>query len=338
MSSDNAAILDSAILVSLNGADATALLAITGDPTSKSVSLPALVPNALYTAVIEVTDVNGETNSATIKFDTFDQSHYMVEAEDYDFGGAMFIDDPVPTAAAAPNSYREKLGTADIDFGDTQNNGDKIYRTLDAMATPVANDFLRQKFDDAGVSDHKIGWFDSGEWANYTRTWPAGEFLVYGRLAGNPGNAFSLYLEKVTGGVGTITQTTEQLGRFGGTAGGWDTYEWVQLTDEELANPLTVQLGGEETLRLYTTGNNDPNFFMLVPVGSAPLVLTATTGGGNVQLSFPTANGVGYELLYKDDLDDPQWTMMTTVIGDGTTMSVSEPLAGDTRFYVLSRP
>ena len=103
-------------------------------------------------------------------------------------------------------------------------------------------------------------------------------------------------------------------------------------------NPAVVTLGGVETLRLSTTGNTDPNFFMLVPSTSEPLELDAAVTGGNVALSFPTGAGVGYQVLYKDHLEEPQWKLLTTLVGDGSTMTVSDPDAGTERFYVLSMP
>ena len=39
------------------------------------------------------------------RFDTFSQSNLMLEAEDFDFGYDQFIDNPVPTAEPAANSY-----------------------------------------------------------------------------------------------------------------------------------------------------------------------------------------------------------------------------------------
>jgi hypothetical protein len=84
-----------------------------------------------------------------------------------------------------------------------------------------------------------------------------------------------------------------------------------------------------------TAGHDEANvnFFMLVPVTPSPK-LTATVSGGNIHISFPTQNGYGYQLLYKNLLTDPNWTSLGSPIsGNGSVQSVNDSAAGNTRFY-----
>ncbi len=55
----------------------------------------------------------------------------------------------------------------------------------------------------------------TGQWANYTRNYPAGKYFVYGRLAGYSGN---VTLSLVTSGAGTTTQTLQTLGTIATSA------------------------------------------------------------------------------------------------------------------------
>ncbi len=125
-----------------------------------------------------------------------------------------------------------------VDFHDRQGNGDHLYRLDDTMATGLTGDPTRQKFVDAGATDHVIGWFDgsafgdnigispydAGEWVNYTRDFPAGTYNIYLRAANGYGGTASIPLSKVTSGWGTPEQTTELLGQFQFPATGWNSY------------------------------------------------------------------------------------------------------------------
>ena len=52
------------------------------------------------------------------------------------------------------------------------------------------------------------------DWANYTRDYPAGSYFVYIRSSGD--GPFSMYLDQVVSGAGTVNQVTKRLGQFGG--------------------------------------------------------------------------------------------------------------------------
>ena len=113
---------------------------------------------------------------------------------------------------------------------------------------------------------------------------------------------------------------------------------WIpsRLTDDGLAAPVVVKLNGLSTLRVATTGNSNPNYFMLVP--TTGIALTAGRSGNNVAISFPTQSGVIYRVFYRDNLTAGNWVLLTTVIGDGTVKPVNDLATATGRFYTVVAP
>jgi uncharacterized membrane protein len=74
--------------------------------------------------------------------------------------------------------------------------------------------------------------------------------------------------------------------------------------------------------------------FLLSPnTVPSPFSLTITRSGTDVVVSFPTEAGFNYDLEFKTQLTAGNWTLSTTVPGDGSTRSISDPLADTPRFY-----
>jgi hypothetical protein len=68
-------------------------------------------------------------------------------------------------------------------------------------------------------------------------------------------------------------------------------------------------------------------------------VVTATTSGGNVHLSFPTHYGPGYQAFYKTNLLETSWHLLgSPVTGDGNAKVIDDPTgdAGAVRFYTVN--
>src|SRR2546425_9621711 len=110
----------------------------------------------------------------------------------------MFLDTIVLSSTPGPNNYVEKgdtLGVDEYDFDIYLTNSLHLYRSTSPVGTEYIGDPpaytsepLRQKFVDAIVSDpnvwdYDVGWTETGEWLNYTRTFPTGKYYVYGRLS-----------------------------------------------------------------------------------------------------------------------------------------------------------
>jgi hypothetical protein len=238
----------------------------------------------------------------------------------------LFIDNPVPTADINSTTVTGPLGEEEtnsyfgypIDFtsgmdpfgagaiaqqgvdinvtANGQGAGQFLYRIGDGVGNQVATDLLRPKFEaaqtkfnDPNIGLYNVGYIAAGNWFNYTRHYPAGSYNVWGRLAN--ASPYSLSLGEVTNGVGTATQTIMPLGTFTGTNGaGYQAWQWIPLLDAN-SNQVVVSLSGQAITFQATAGTGlNMEFFMLVPAKNSSLIITATTGGGNINISFPTQN------------------------------------------------
>ena len=144
-------------------------------------------------------------------------------------------------------------------------------------------------------------------------------------------------LDEVVNGVGTTNQTTRTLGQWGAVGKDNQTHAWVPLTDAGLVAPIRVSLRGLGTLRLSTsTGNCHPSYLMFVPATGIPV--SAVKSDANVQVSFPTQTGVVYRVFYQTGLTSGTWSLLTTVLGDGSVKTVSEPATSLQRYYKVVAP
>ncbi len=320
------------IQLSLNGATVSGLT-FNGTANLRTVSYPVKA-NAFYTAIVTATDANG-TARLTNSFATFTSTNYQWEAEDYDYGGGSFFDNP------QVGSYNGLGSVAGIDNMQADLNANPFNFRANAApnyapATTPSGDQARSQFTAVSATDYNIGFFGHNSWANYTRHYPAGTYNVIGRFAeGN--NATEDTLALVTGGQGTASQSTTTLGSFAIPAKGWSTWEWAPLVDGN-GKPVKVTLDGSQTtLQLQgtsITGHDEANvnFFMLVAVTPSPTLKVAIVTG-NLQISIPTQNGYTYQLQYNTDLTNPNWTSLGSPIsGDGSVHTVSDPIAG-ARYY-----
>jgi hypothetical protein len=326
------------IRLTLDGSDVSSNLVITGSDSTKNVVLSSLLPNAIHVAIIAVTNALGHGILVTNRFDTFSEDNYMVEAEDFDYDGGQHLDNVLP------DSYAGLGATTNIDFQHTTLADEPpfgLYRaggipeaTLNPLAPSTYYDMVRSNFVYWGGIDYVLAFFAGTDWANYTHEYPTGSFYVYIRSSGD--HAFSMYLDQVVSGAGTVNQVTRRLGHFGGFGKDYITYDWVPLTDDGLAAPAVVKLDGLTTLRLTTDGNCNPNYFMLVP--AAGITLTAKPSAGNTLLSFSSQAGVAYRVFYRTNLTAGNWTLLSAVVATGAVTSVSDPFTGTSRFYKVTAP
>jgi hypothetical protein len=275
------------ITVSVNGTDKSSTLQFTGSSTAWNVNLPGLTSNQVYTISVTVSNSAGLTTTSTTTFDTFSPSDFIVEVEDYDYNGGQYIQNPVPTATPATNSY---FGRAAIPYIDNFNpNGAQgnnnlgggtsmcpAYpdRTDSNVAFQVASDIQLPIYaaqSNAAIYNVNLSYNNANFWENYTRKYPAGEYLVYGRISGG-GGAGKEYLNELLTGYGTSNFTTTNLGVFILANGiDWGHYYWIPLTDS-YGNPVTVTFNGtQQTLQLVSGGAENVIDFMFVPFGGAML-------------------------------------------------------------------
>src|SRR5208282_2895028 len=99
----SAGVATSNIVVTVDGIVRTNLT-FSGPATSCNVIFPGLTINTTHTATIALTDNNGRAASRAVSFDTFDPNTYTFEAEDFNYGGGLFIDNPQHGAYAGLGS------------------------------------------------------------------------------------------------------------------------------------------------------------------------------------------------------------------------------------------
>jgi hypothetical protein len=361
VSSSLSTVSQGGVQVVLNGINYSSQLGFSGSSTNWSVSLP-LAQQASYTGTITATDAAGHSNTHSVSFDTFTQNNFMIEADEYDFNGGEFIDNPIETATnyLATNSYYAFPGgdfanasVFGIDYTTINTNaGEQFFYRLDGSAgTQPTTDFLRNKFINSGQvpgepigatnNDFNVGWWNPGTWLNYTRTFPTNKYSVYARLAGGVPYTQGVTLSLVTAGQGTMTQTTQLEGSFSDTnANGFQSWHWAPLVNG--GTNVVLSFGGQETLQATAgsgaaAGNVNAHFYMFVPAvsGSGPLPFsaTATLSGATVSIKFQTQNGFNYTVLYSSSLNPASWQTLTAVSGDGTVKTVTDTANGTYRFY-----
>ena len=64
-----------------------------------------------------------------------------------------------------------------------------------------------------------------------------------------------------------------------------------------------------------------------------PVTLGASTGGGNINLSWLSQPSTSYDVVYKNNVNDTTWTWLETVAGTGGVVTKSYSAAGSRRFY-----
>ncbi len=319
------------IVLNLNGVNVSGLT-FGGSATLRTVSY-GIQSNALYTAIVTVHDANGSA-SITNVFATYNPTNYQWEAEDYDYNGGSFADNP------QVNFYNGLGSVADVDNHQSDLGAQPFnYRANSAQnpapATTTSGDQARSQL--AGGTDYNIGFFGGGSWCNYTRHYPAGTYNVIGRFAEGAATTTAT-LSQVTAGAGTTNQTKNQIGTFTIAPLGWGTWQWAPLKDGNghLAKVTlngstnTLQLGGSPVIGQPEV---NVNFMMLVPTTPSPKLVTVVSAG-NITISFPTQSGFSYQVQYKNHLTDANWTALGgSIAGDGSVKSAGDSTAPTSRFY-----
>lgn len=247
-------------------------LTITGPNTGELVTAP-LASNTIYSAAITVKDANGNTASQTVNFNTITPS-YTWEAEDWDYTDTntsianLYIDNP------QTNAYKGLATTVE----GSNNNGPGAYRpSVPGPSTETAGDIPRLPYINTGFTDYDVGWTDGGEFANFTRHFPAGTYNLFARAAGGNGAKTESADVSVIGGTATITGSASGPYKFGVKGNGWQNYDFMPVTDSA-GNLVQVTFDGSaSTLQvLQNQASDNMNFFMLVPLNTNVVASTVT--------------------------------------------------------------
>ncbi len=327
VTSSVATVPSSGITLTLNGVNVSSGLGFSAIAGGWEVTYSGMLSNVQYTATAYATNLLGDNNSLTWKFDTMSLSNITVDAEDHNYNGGQFAD------AAGPNGYSGQNGIAGIDYSDsTAGNLGLQYRNDDVdIYTSV--DMTRPDFSAVSSTDYQVGNLSRSEWLNYTRTIPPGAHQVY--LRASTGSRQSVRLDLVTSDRTQANQTTVPLGVFDVTGA----YAYAPLKDAVGNNVVLSGLSGLNTLRLSSIAadnNLNLNFFTFVPVApvSLPPYVAASTPANNQQnalgntsiqatiMNRTTTVDTGSIAL---SVDGTAVTPVITPIAQGATVSYTPP-------------
>jgi len=272
-----------------------------------------LASNAIYQGQIRVVDMAGTGTTNNWTFDTFGTNGtLLVEAEDYNYSNGQFQDDP-PVSGLDPGGvqvngggigYYDQTGTRDVDYFDADTTLDldeQQYRTMDGVGTfqnLYVGDTPRPDHVATNVPDYAVWRMQAGEWLNYTRTFPAGNWNVYLRTSSQLRQA--VRFDEVTSDRALPNQTKVLRGKFEVPNTGSSTrFRYVPLTDA-VGNPRALSLSGTNTLRLTALGDIgedrgglQPTYFLFLPATNPPsqlpwIAFTAPLAGATNVSALPT--------------------------------------------------
>lgn len=321
------------VVMIANGADVTGDLVITGGGAQLTVQYNGLAADQRYAIEISATDSESRLGRRKIAFSTFREDNFTIEAENYNFAGGGFIDDPIlcNTYGSEPGCYFDRISVPGVDSLDANGFGDddpdllSVYRFSSGGAereeefdTFLSSDVLRSKYEGlwgAGgqIMDFDIDRLGAGDWANYTRTFPTETFSIFLRVAGRA--AQTVRLDRVTSDPAAPDQTLSLVGYFHVpvTSG----YIFVPLTDLAGGTELTVNFSGQETLRLTTpdaNANLEANFLMFVPAEETfflPTISIASPAEGSIH---PTGGDI---TVVADAADEDGFVKQVTFFANG---------------------
>ncbi len=123
--------------------------------------------------------------------------------------------------------------------------------------------------------------------------------------------------------VNGISQSSTWDGSSGTLIAGVDYVEFTSALSDGSGN-LSIVYNGDGN------AEGDVDGFQ---IQAAPLEISAVFNGTNVFVSFLTESGLSYQVQYKNNLADANWTLLEAVSGNDAIQSVSDLADGNGRFY-----
>ncbi len=269
----NSTVASNFVSVLLNGVTQGSMSFNTTSPTNQllgtcSAALPA---DRFINYTITAQDANGNIATNTSTFNTFLPSDLYIDAADYNYSNGLFINSSTPT-----NAYANLLGTQGVDYFILDTSGTNNlagYRPGDLPEIlPLNSDPTNDPIDHAnlrlnGGTTYNIGFTDTGNWENYTRTIPASaNYSIYTRAASTTGGQFEI--EMLANPTATnSTQPLAALGRVNFPNTGGSKLYTGQLTpvSDIFGNTVVLPLSGVRTFRQTSLASRIYNLeYMLV--------------------------------------------------------------------------
>ena len=201
---------------------------------------------------------------------------FVIEAEDYNHGGGQHVaaSDVMPYYGG---TYANLSGVLDVDYHNTDGTESQAYRPLAAgrnvnLYDNVSGRYGLDRPTWTALVDYRIGGAAVGDWQQYTRNVPAGQYYVWAALShpGTSPNQLTGSLEQVTGNAGQTDPARVVLGSFSGTGSGAWGYNSLILLRDALGEPAVVNAGGGATTLRFNLGSGDLDWFILVRTDAIP--------------------------------------------------------------------
>jgi hypothetical protein len=199
---------------------------------------------------------------------------FVIEAEDFNHGAGQHVAaaDQMPYYGGAYQGLGAVYGVDYYRVLPPAEIGPNEYRLGEEPNVGVGVNADMDRTDWMVTSNWRIGWRGVGDWYNYTRVFPTGDYAISVALSG-PSHQGTL--QRVVSGATTATQTLEELGVFSGTeSSGWGNNRLVPLKWPN-GETATVHLEGVTTLR-YTSQSGDIDYFRLestTPPAPEPVIV-----------------------------------------------------------------
>jgi hypothetical protein len=262
----------SSVSVYLNGVLQSGTIYNTSSATNQLLGTnnPVLATNTFYTYTIIATDVNGNSATNIVTFDTFSPNNPCIQAEDYNYGGGLYFPNPTPLEYAGLDGTN-LIDYLDVTAGENLNgyrpdSSGNPYPQLIAATDTVDHDM----YVEDGIQDYQLAYTDAGEWDNYTRSFAGTPFTLWARAASGSGGVFQMNLLANA----TATTTNQPLAAVGTcnvpNTGGTTVYsgELTPITDF-FGNPVVLDLSGTRTLQQQAISSRGYNLYYLMMVPSS---------------------------------------------------------------------
>ncbi|MBU6400414.1 MAG: hypothetical protein KGS61_08865, partial [Verrucomicrobia bacterium] len=340
------------IKMTLDGVSVTPTVTKNGTNTTVYYKPTAPLSNAATNNIHSVSlSYLDRTLNWTFQVGTIPTPAFDIEASDFnhDSGQTQAAASQMPYIGGA---YAGLGAAAGVDYGGPNDSDQPYYRYPNSLRVPVsfAND--RDRGLTAVQADFRLGWIGSGQWYNYTRTFPAGSYNVYAAISYDGTSAHQLYsqLQQVTSNAATNNQAVATLGTFDAPGthnqGGWGYSTMVPLKDAN-GNLASVNLSGTQTLRynlpnqstnvvggvtnIVHGGSGDWDYMVFVPAGTIPTGSQFSgikVSGGNLIISW-TGTGT---LQSATSVSGP-WT----AVSGSPTSPATVPTSGSALYFRLQQ-
>jgi hypothetical protein len=299
---------------------------------------------------VDVINANGRTSSRPDDgARAIMRGAFVVEAEDFNYNRGQTVA-AASTMPLGTNYYTGLDGIPGVDFllsnqsttdpaanGNAYRNG-WISNSVN-IAFPITPNALgnvdvtgnngdRNRGDFTLANNYKMGWGTGGEWFQYTRDFPAGQYhaVLGASRDGLTTNGIAFALGIVTAGANTETATVTPVGTVTSSfTGGWSSNDLLAMraTDGSLA---VYNLGPNTTVRLtINTGDPDLDYILFYPVAGGPVegpaIAVSRNASGQPVITYEGA-------LYGSDTVDGTYSEVT-----GATSPYPVPTTGTMRFF-----